>query len=540
MTARTRVARALCGLLAVPASLGAQGGVPDTVTGVVFDSLAREPLAGAIVVGRPHVAAAIADERGRFELVSDSLVQQLVVHHPSLDLMGLDGIGAARPDPRGPWRDVSLATPSFATIWRAVCEGPMPVEQSGSPTRGVLVGSARLAIARTGADEAALPATGPVLVAGAAVEVAWRSPLDGRTGSRRALTDSMGTWALCDVPVATELALAATSVEAVSGVVRLAADARRVRRIDLLLGRTGDRLGGIVRGRIVDETGFPVAGARDREARLVHDAPTNDAAEAIPGAPEQQVDPAHATRVGREPHDAAHGLDARGRERQFGRDRHVAQRPRAHRVGERPAASRASIERRSPRDLHRRAGDEHGARGRQRGLVGAGPRDGEPRRAHQHAARGRTRLFDRHRPFAHRAPDGRERRRRERHVAPGATRVRTRRTDAVEPHEVERRMVHHELLHERIAHELEAPSLVGDRGGHVRTPDHDGTRERFTGEGIEDDAGDGVGHAPLGAQRRGHGEQAAECAGDARPRGHGRSPYFVQKSTTAQLSPSGW
>ena len=262
MTARTRVAGALCVLLTVPASLGAQGGVPDTVTGVVFDSLAREPLAGAIVVGRPHVAAAIADERGRFELVSDSLVQQLVVHHPSLDLMGLDGIGAARPDPRGPWRDVSLATPSFATIWRAVCEGPMPVEQSGSPTRGVLVGSARLAIARTGADGAALPATGPVLVAGAAVEVAWRSPLDGRTGSRRALTDSLGTWALCDVPVATELALAATSVEAVSGVVRLAPDARRVRRIDLLLGRTGDRLGGIVRGRIVDETGFPVAGAR--------------------------------------------------------------------------------------------------------------------------------------------------------------------------------------------------------------------------------------------------------------------------------------
>ncbi len=224
---------------------------PDTVTGAVFDSLAREPLAGAIIVARPHVAGAVADSLGRFVLVSDSVVESLQVHHPSLDVMGLDGIGAQRPAAARAWRDAVLATPSFATIWRVACGGEPP-----ATARGILVGSARLATPDTAASG------GPVLVAGATVEVAWRDVAPDDEATRRTVTDSVGTWALCDVPTATELALAATSLEVASGVVRLAGDARRVRRIDLLLGRRDDSTGGVVRGRIVDETGFPVAEAR--------------------------------------------------------------------------------------------------------------------------------------------------------------------------------------------------------------------------------------------------------------------------------------
>ena len=236
-------------------TLGAQPAARDTITGVVFDSLAREPLAGALVVARPHVAVAVADERGRFELVSDSLVQQLVVHHASLDIMGLDGIGATRPDGATRWRDVRLATPSYATLHRAVCPSAAPLDTEQWATRAMLVGSTRRA-------PTSAASTTPVLLAGVEVQVAWATA-DGRVVTpRRTRTDSLGTWAICDVPRTTELAVTAISAEYESGVVRLASDAHGVRRVDLLLGATGDRLGGVLRGRIVDETGFPVDGAR--------------------------------------------------------------------------------------------------------------------------------------------------------------------------------------------------------------------------------------------------------------------------------------
>ena len=251
-----RGARVVPLLLCAAPLLRAQASATDTVTGVVYDSIAREPLAGAIVMARPRAAAAITDSVGRFDLVSAARVQSITVHHPSLDAMGLDGIGAVRPDAPGAWRDVRVATPSLATTWRLACGAQAPTPRPG---RGVLVGSARLAAREEAADAVATP----VLVSGARVQVLWerRTGADTTT-SRSTITDARGTWALCDVPVDAELALAAFSREAQSGVVRLAADARPVRRVDLVLGRTGEQATGVVRGRVVDETGFPVAGAR--------------------------------------------------------------------------------------------------------------------------------------------------------------------------------------------------------------------------------------------------------------------------------------
>jgi hypothetical protein len=248
---------ALAGMLVLGdvCTLKAQRVTRDTIVGTVFDSLAGEPLAGALVVARPHIAVAVADDRGRFELVSDSLVRQLVVHHAALDVMGLDGIGATRPGSNMPWRNVQLATPSYATLYRALCADAPPLNATQAATRAMLVGSARRAPTLTSGST-------PVLLAGVEVQVAW-SEADGRAAPvRRTRTDSLGTWAICDVPRTTELAVTAISREYASGVVRLASDAHAVRRIDLLLGATGDAPGGVLRGRIVDETGFPVEGAR--------------------------------------------------------------------------------------------------------------------------------------------------------------------------------------------------------------------------------------------------------------------------------------
>ena len=103
------------------------------------------------------------------------------------------------------------------------------------------------------------------MLSGARVDVGW-SRLPGRDTStaRSTRTDARGTWALCDVPLGVELGLAAVSREAASGVLILPTDARPLRRVDLVLGAVGDgtRPMGVVRGRVVDDTGFPVEGAR--------------------------------------------------------------------------------------------------------------------------------------------------------------------------------------------------------------------------------------------------------------------------------------
>jgi hypothetical protein len=239
----------------------------DTVTGLVYDSLAREVLVGAIVVARPRLAAALTDSTGRFDLISDERVESLVVHHPSLDAVGLDAIGAVRPQGAGAWREVRLATPSLATVWRRECADAAPPRDGDG--RGMLVGSARLA-APSVDTTAGAAFTGPVLLAGARVQAGWsRLPGPDTTTVRATRSDARGTWALCDVPLGVELALAADSREAASGALLLPADARPLRRVDLVLGAVGDGAPGdgapatgVVRGRVVDETGFPVEGAR--------------------------------------------------------------------------------------------------------------------------------------------------------------------------------------------------------------------------------------------------------------------------------------
>lgn len=234
-------------LLVAALPLAAQGPPPvldtvrvrptlDTVTGIVFDSLAGEPLEGAFVIAAPSGVSAVTDATGRFVLYSDTVATRLTAYHPALDQIGLGALVVDRP--AGRRRAITLATPSLLTLWPQLCDGPRPL----GGRSGIVTGTARLA-------------DGSTRLAGASVIAQWPRP-DYAVGgpdprSREVRTDSLGNFLICGVEEFVDVSLAAISREYESGVITLPPDARSVRRIDLVLGAeaaTG-RLRGIVRNR---------------------------------------------------------------------------------------------------------------------------------------------------------------------------------------------------------------------------------------------------------------------------------------------------
>jgi hypothetical protein len=99
----------LVGSVALPIGVRAQDPPPpvldtvrarvaaDTARGVVFDSLASEPLVGALVVAMPSGATTVTDSAGRFELLSDTMATSFTVYHEVLDRVGLGALVADRP-----------------------------------------------------------------------------------------------------------------------------------------------------------------------------------------------------------------------------------------------------------------------------------------------------------------------------------------------------------------------------------------------------------------------------------------------------------
>jgi hypothetical protein len=252
-----RVARSLLFALVLPVAafpLAAQHAPPvldtvrvrptlDTVTGVVFDSLAGEPLAGAFVIAAPGGVSAVTDATGRFVLYSDTVATQVTAYHPVLDQIGLGALLADRPSDRR--RAITLATPSLRTLWPRLCDGPRPL----GGRSGIVTGTARLA-------------DGSTRLAGASVIAQWPRP-DYATGgpdprSREVRTDSLGNFLLCGVEEFVDVSFAAVSREYQSGIITVPADARSVRRVDLVLGAESER--GRVRGRVHDRDGAPLAG----------------------------------------------------------------------------------------------------------------------------------------------------------------------------------------------------------------------------------------------------------------------------------------
>lgn len=255
----TRVAHSIATVCFPAAAAWAQGSTPDTVRGVVFDSLLKAPLVGATVVatlgGSGESVSAVSDTVGLFTLVAPVRIERVAVYHDDLDRLGLSALDAIRPAGAGPWR-VQVATPSLATMWLTLCERPMP---PGNRTT-IVFGTLRLGDNRT-------------RVSGAAVVIGWEpdqlllperendtrqdsliTNLTARTRSR-----STGEFLFCGLPSFGQAGVQASGSALRSSAVLLLADGRPVRRVDLILGDSAVRAS--VQGRVTDGDGRAVADA---------------------------------------------------------------------------------------------------------------------------------------------------------------------------------------------------------------------------------------------------------------------------------------
>jgi hypothetical protein len=118
------VAALLIGVGGAASGLQAQQRV--TVTGFAFDSLHNVPLAGAFITIGERSRATTSDAKGKFTF--DTLppgTYTFSAQHAVFDSLGLSGTSTRAVVTDGK-AIVTVAVPSFATVWRALC-GAIPV-----------------------------------------------------------------------------------------------------------------------------------------------------------------------------------------------------------------------------------------------------------------------------------------------------------------------------------------------------------------------------------------------------------------------------
>lgn len=217
-----------------------------TVRGVVFDSLRGVPLSGAFVTVPGVGRSATSDARGRF--VVDSLAPgtyTFAMQHDVLDSIGLGSI-ASRVSIRGADDEVTIAVPSFASLWRRWCQGSAPKDT------GLVHGTVR--------DAAGRP------LSHAVIEVSWTDyssngrSIDRRGKLGRVTADTNGTFALCGIPTNTAFMIHAARDSATSGTLDLVLGDLRVIRRDLRAAGPSQGVGTIA--GLVTQAGQPFAGAR--------------------------------------------------------------------------------------------------------------------------------------------------------------------------------------------------------------------------------------------------------------------------------------
>ncbi len=199
------------------------------VEGLAFDSLTNQPLPGAFISAAGTGRSATSDGKGRFRLDSVPAGEHLLtMQHAAFDSLGLSG-ASVRVAVRNRMPRVTLAVPSFATLWRAAC-GDAERPRDGT----LLYGAVRDATTNAPLGERAVEGVWTELVGG------------GRTmksvGQRRwrlaTVTDARGEYALCGVAVGTPIMLRVprdTSASGPADSLLVPASMTRVRRQDVLV-----------------------------------------------------------------------------------------------------------------------------------------------------------------------------------------------------------------------------------------------------------------------------------------------------------------
>jgi hypothetical protein len=248
--ARTRCL-VLGGLLVAGRVLTAQTGV--TVRGIVYDSVRHAPLSGAAVSLMGSSRTVLADSGGwfRFDGITPGN-HTFVAQHDSLDVIGLTGLTtrAAVTDGQAP---ITLAVPSFRTFWRLTCgDRPAPSDS------GLIYGTVHTTDERT-------PAGVSVDVAWVDLKVSASMAMTQKRWRSSAISDERGGYALCGVPVSSNLRISANADSVASGLIDLPVRTVQVQRHDLMLGPIADAPAaqrGTVVGTLLNERGLPFPDAR--------------------------------------------------------------------------------------------------------------------------------------------------------------------------------------------------------------------------------------------------------------------------------------
>lgn len=245
----------------------------SSVSGVVYDSVARAPLGGAEVqlmradtagAPQPRSIFARADAAGHFEAAGVPAGTWLAAYfHPALDSLGIEAPPRKVAIADGRATRIDLASPSARTIARSVCGATAATDSST-----LIVG-----FVRDAATRGARP--------GVAVQVTWSDIVIDRSGPRRELrrvearSFPNGWFAACGVPTGARLGLRAFANADSSGMQEIETGAEHLLHRDLWLGGSGD-VRAALRGSVRGATGRAIAGARVAIAGTSDTASTGD------------------------------------------------------------------------------------------------------------------------------------------------------------------------------------------------------------------------------------------------------------------------
>jgi hypothetical protein len=237
--------------IASGASAQSQAVSSHTLRGVAWDSLRSIPLAGAIITLEGTRRIAISDKTGGFAFDSVAAgTHALVMEHDLLDSLDLISVRRVATVPTE-GREVLLAVPAFATIWRAACGGA-----AVPASNGLLFGSVRNAQNHRGIPDAT-------------VRVRWTMIriVNGQAAPTvlggDATADGGGNYTICGVPSDSDLRIQAVAHGLAGPVITLQPGELRVRRFNISVATASDssRRGSIT-GIVRDNTGRRVPGAK--------------------------------------------------------------------------------------------------------------------------------------------------------------------------------------------------------------------------------------------------------------------------------------
>ena len=218
---------------------------PDTIRGIVFDSLLHQPIPDATVQADEGAVSTMTDREGRFTLIAPETIHRVTVFHDFLDRSGLGSLQAMVTEKTSHSMMV-LSTPSLATIWARLCPGQL-LEKGRN---GIVYGTVRAADGRT-------------RLSGAQVRVSWdftaRSAVGVTKRTSDAKTDSTGTYYACGAPPNDNVYALGYSSTLRSGAVTVTGDTLPLRRVDLVLGEVGKT--STIRGIVRDPHKAPLVGA---------------------------------------------------------------------------------------------------------------------------------------------------------------------------------------------------------------------------------------------------------------------------------------